>query len=116
MVLGAFAAGATAGAAAVSLGLLLFRNQLTHLLPVFLFAGIVVASAVGWYLARPIADWWRRGVTAVIAVFGAMLLTALTAPVDMIAGQLGLAGFTIVALALSTAAARYSLRSRARER
>jgi len=116
VVLGAFAAGATAGAAAVALGLLLFRNQLTHLLPVLLFAGIVVAAAVGWYLAGPIADWWRRGVTAVIAVFGAMLLTALTAPMDMIAGPLGLAGFTIVALALSTAAARYSLRSRSRER
>lgn len=116
MVLGAFGAGATAGAAAVALGLFLFRNQLTHLLSVLVFAGIVVASAVAWYLARPIADWWRRGVTAVMAVFGAMLLTALTAPVDMMAGQLGLGGFAVIVLVLSTAAARYSLRSRSRER
>lgn len=116
MVLGAFAAGATGGATVVALGLLLFRNQLTHLLSILVFAGIVVASALAWYLARPVADWWRRGVTAVMAVFGAMLLTALTAPLDMVAGQLGLAGFTIITLALSTAAARYSLRSRSRER
>ncbi|MDH4044577.1 MAG: hypothetical protein OEW06_08975, partial [Gemmatimonadota bacterium] len=89
VALGSIAAGATGGAAAVALGLVTLRHRLTNLLPLLLFAGIVVAVSVAWTLARPIADWWRRGVTAAIAVFAAMLLTAVTAPVDMAAGTIG---------------------------
>jgi hypothetical protein len=116
VALGAVAAGATGGAAAVGFGLLLFRTRLAALLPVFLFVGVVVAATLAWTLARPIADWWRRGVTAALAVFGAMMVAALTAPVDMAAGRAGLGCFAILLASASGLATRYAIRSRTRER
>jgi len=116
VALGALTAGATGGSGAVGLGLLLFRNRLASVLPAFLFAGVVVAATIAWTLARPITDWWRRGVTAALAVFGAMMLAALTAPADMLAERVGLAALTIVLLLASGLATRYALRSRTRER
>jgi hypothetical protein len=116
VALGALAAGATGGSGVVGLGLLLFRNRLASLLPILLFAGVVVAATIAWALARPITDWWRRGVTAALAVFGAMMLAALTAPADMFAQRVGLAALTVVLAVASGLATRYALRSRARER
>ncbi|MDH4350199.1 MAG: hypothetical protein OEY20_02685 [Gemmatimonadota bacterium] len=114
VALGSIAAGATGGAAAVALGLVTLRHRLTNLLPLLLFAGIVVAVSVAWTLARPIADWWRRGVTAAIAVFAAMLLTAVTAPVDMAAGTIGVLAFATIMIGAAAFAARYVRRSRTR--
>jgi hypothetical protein len=116
VALGALAAGATGGAGVVGLGLLLFRNRLASLLPIFLFAGVVAAAAIAWTLARPITDWWRRGVTAALAVFGAMMLAALTAPADILAGRTGLGALTLVLALASGVTTRYALRSRTRER
>lgn len=114
VALGSIACGAAGGAAAVALGLVTLRRQLTDLLPLLLFAGIVVAASVAWRLARTIADWWRRGVTAAIAVFAAMLLTAVTAPVDMAAGTIGLLVFAVIMIGAAALAAQYVQRSRTR--
>lgn len=114
VALGSIACGATGGAAAVALGLVSVRAQLSDLLPLLLFAGIVVAASLAWALARPIADWWRRGVTAAIAVFAAMLLTAVTAPVDMVAGTTGVLGFATAMIGAAALAGRYARRSRTR--
>lgn len=114
VALGSIASGATGGAATVALGLVVLRPNLGSILPLLLFAGIVVAATIAWTLAQPIADWWRRGVTAALAVFAAMLLTAVTAPTDMLAGRLGVVGFAALMLGVAVAAARYVKRSRAR--
>jgi hypothetical protein len=45
-------------------------------------------------------------------VFGALMLTALSAPADMIAGPAGLLAFAAALLAVAALAARYSVRSR----
>lgn len=87
VALASLAAGAAAGAGLVSAGLVLFRPVLHEALPLVLFAGIVTAAAAGWILSGPVADTWRRGVTAALAVFGAMMLAGLTAPADMIGGR-----------------------------
>jgi uncharacterized membrane protein YfcA len=114
VALGSIAAGGAGAAATVAVGLLVLRDQLERVLPLLLFAGIVVALSTAWTLARPIADWWRRGVTAALAVFAGMMLAALTAPADMVAGQPGLIAFAILAAAGVFAARRYVQRSRLR--
>ena len=108
------AAGAAVGAGTVTMALVALRARLEHLLPLLVFGGIVTAAAVAWRLAAPIADWWRRGLTAALAVFGALMLTALSAPADMIAGPAGLLAFAAVLLAAAGVATRYSVRSRSR--
>jgi hypothetical protein len=112
IALGSIAAGACAGAALVAVALLLLRHRLDAVLTLLPFGGIVVAATVAWLLAGPIADWWRRGVTAALAVFGAMMLAALTAPADMLAGQWGLTGYALVMAGAALAAARYAHGSR----
>jgi hypothetical protein len=113
IALGALAAGAAAGAAVTLLGLAMFRTNLADArdsLPLVLFAGIVSAATLGWSLSRAIADTWRRGVTAALAVFGALMLAALAAPADMIAGRAGLMGYAGVLAALAVLAVRYNRR------
>ena len=98
--LASIAAGACGGAATVTVGLLLFRWGLTQALPLILLAGLVVAATTAWALAAGIDDTWRRGVTAALGAFGAMMLAALTAPADIVAGPVGLALYAVL---LSTA-------------
>lgn len=111
VALGGLTAGSATGAAAVTVGLVVLRDRLTDILPLLLFAGIVVAVTVAWGLSAPIADWWRRGITAALAIFGSMMLTALTAPVDMLGGRVTLAGFALVLLLVAGLAVRYTRRS-----
>jgi hypothetical protein len=116
VALGGLAAGAATGAAVVAAGLALLRHRLDPVLVLLPFAGIVAAATVAWLLAAPITDWWRRGVTAALAVFGAVMLAALTAPADMLGGRWALAAFALVLGAAAVGAARYARRSRFRVR
>jgi hypothetical protein len=115
VALGALASGAAGGAGAVTLALATLRTRLEYLLPLLVFGGIVTAAAVAWRLAAPITDWWRRGLTAALAVLGALMLTALSAPADLIAGPIGLLALAAVLLAAAGLAARHSVRSRSRD-
>jgi hypothetical protein len=113
IALGALAAGAAGGAAVTLAGLAIFRAALADSrdsLPLILFAGIVSAAMLGWSLSRTIPDAWRRGVTAVLAVFGAMMLAGLAAPADMVAGRAGLMGYAGVLVLLAVLAVRYNRR------
>jgi hypothetical protein len=116
VALGSLAAGAASGAMVVAAGLAVLRHHLDPVLVLLPFAGIVVAAAVAWLLAAPITDWWRRGVTAALAVFGAMMLAALTAPADMLGGRWALAAFALVLAGAGVGAARYAHQSRFRVR
>jgi hypothetical protein len=113
IALGALAAGAAAGGAVILVGLAIFRAALAasrDSLPLVLFAGIVSAATLGWSLSRAIADAWRRGVTAALAVVGALMLAGLAAPADMIAGRNGLMGYAGVLVVLAVLAVRYNRR------
>jgi hypothetical protein len=114
VALGALASGATAGAGVVTVALAGLRGRLEHFLPPIVFAGIVTAALVAWHLARPITDWWRRGLTAALGVFAALLLTVLSAPADMIGGFPGLLTYSVALLTAAGMAARHALRSRVR--
>jgi hypothetical protein len=114
VALGALAAGAATGAGVATLALVALRARLAHALPPLVFAGIVSAVVVGWILASPIADWWRRGLTAALAVFGALILLFLSAPADMLGGDAGLVTYAVLLLTAAGIAARHGLRSGSR--
>jgi hypothetical protein len=111
VALGSIATGATAGAAAVTFGLLIFRDQLTQSLPLVVFAGILAAALTAWLLADALAgEAWRRGVAAALAVFAALLLAFLSAPADRLAGPAGLAVYAALLAAAAAVGARYTRR------
>jgi hypothetical protein len=91
-------AGATSGAAVMTAGVLLVRllqrgdpqnlaaQPGTWILGSSVFVGLAVAAATGWLSTRAIPDPWRRGVTAALCVFGAVLLAVVATAADMIGG------------------------------
>ncbi len=109
-------AGATSGAACMTAGVFLLRlvqrgdpESLSRdtsglFLSATVTIGLLVAIFVGWSLTRSIADGWRRGVAAGMAVFGTVLLTVVAAPMDAAAGVIGLGAYLVV---LAIAAARF---------
>lgn len=110
VALGSIAAGAAGAAGLLALAMALLRERLGTLLPLLAFGTILVAVALAWSLAGAIADTWRRGVTAALAAFGAVMLGALTAPADMAAGRMGLGVYGLTVLAGAALAIRYARR------
>jgi len=102
--LASIGAGASTGAAVVTAGLIVLRGVWgadapavpALFLPIVLFLGVATAVALGWTLSRPIDDYFRRGLTAAIAVGAALLLSGAAAPADMTAGIAGLAAYMLL--------------------
>ena len=101
--LASIGAGASTGAACVTVGLIVLRaaGPAEAIIPVSLFVGIVVAVATAWILSRPLADYFRRGLTAAIGTFTALLLAGLAVPADMLAGVFGLSVYLALLVAVS---------------
>jgi hypothetical protein len=56
-----------------------------------LLAGIAVAAFLGWRRSRGVEGVWQRGVVAVLAVFGALMVAfLLTIPARQLLGTAGL--------------------------
>ncbi len=100
--LASIGAGASTGAALIAAGLIAFRTagSAEALIPISLFVGIVAAVAVAWVLSRPIADYFRRGLTAALGVLAALMLAGLAVPADMVGGAAGLAVYLMLLVAL----------------
>ena len=108
--LGSIAAGATAGASVITLGLVVFRalpgggaelnlDQQFLVISAGLGAGMLTTIGLSLALSNAIVDWWRRGVIAASSVFGASILAALTTAVDIFAGGIGLILYAAVLFA-----------------
>ena len=111
VAIGGIATGATAGAAAITFGLLIFRDRLNESLPLVVFAGVLAAAVTAWLLADALAgEAWRRGVVAALAVVAALLLAFLSAPADRLAGPAGLVVYAALLAAAALAGARYTRR------
>lgn len=115
LALASIGAGAFAGAAAITAGLIVVRSAFVAtepagpgatVLSTALFLGIAAAAGTGWLLTRPIDDVFRRGVTAAVAVCGGLLLAGLAVPADMLGRVAGLA----IYLALLVAAGGWAIR------
>ena len=60
------------------------------------FAGMAVAAGFGWWRSRVLANIWQRGVIAVMAAVGAVLVSFIAWPVDRLLGLAGLVGWGVV--------------------
>jgi hypothetical protein len=59
-------------------------------------AGAVIAAATPWHLTASIDDFWRRGVASAIATMLGFILAAVSAPIDMFGGVVGLLVFLVL--------------------
>ena len=110
VALGSIGAGSCAGAALITLGLVLYRSlpanagdsdldQRFLIITAGLVIGMVTAMATAFTLSRTIPDPWRRGVIVASTVFAATILAALAAPADILAGGTGLIVYAVLLLA-----------------
>ncbi len=117
VAMGGIGAGAGLGAAVITAALVVLRRTLSTappwVLPLVLFLGIASAGTAGWRLARSITDAWRHGVTAALGVFAALMLAAVAAPIDALAGRVGLLAYLIFLGLLAAYGARTAKRAAA---
>jgi hypothetical protein len=74
------------------------------------FAGLAVAAAFGWRRSRALDNVGQRGVIALLAAVGALIVGFIAWPVDRLLGVAGLVGWGIASFALSGAASRWAAR------
>lgn len=112
VALSSIGAGATGGAAVITVGLIAARTlqgATRHVeegqvqagfevLWASVILGLIASVATAWILSRPIGDTWRRGVISALAAFGTSMLAFLAAPADLAAGRTGLSFFLLAAL------------------
>jgi hypothetical protein len=122
--LGALACGLGLGGATITLSLLALRAVQridlarygetlsdTSLDLIGLFAGIVVAAFFGWRRSAALDNLWQRGVIAMLAAVGALLVNFLFAPfADYFLGMPGLALLAAGSVALGVAGSRWATR------
>jgi hypothetical protein len=81
-----------------------------------LFYGTIAALGLGaffgWRRSLPIENLWQRGVVAVLAAVGALLIGFLGAIADGLLGLPGLIVWAVAAMGFGTAGSRWALRGR----
>ncbi len=119
LALAGIGAGTTTGASVMTAGVFAVRFMQASgnasaevggsIISATLFAGIVAAVLSAWIVTAPIADIWRRGVTAGISVLGAALLAIGATVADQLTGVIGVGTYgavLVVAAAVTHRAAR----------
>jgi hypothetical protein len=115
--LGSLASGVGFGAAcmtasqiALSLNQQRFEVLGYYVLTAGLIAAIGVGGAAGWYRSFSLDNIWQRGVIAVLAAVGSILIGFLAAPLDRFFGLVGLIVWLLLNIALGIIATRWALR------
>ena len=67
------------------------------------FAGMAVAAGFGWWRSRALDNIWQRGVIAVMAAVGALIIAFIAWPVDRLLGLTGLVIWGVASLLLGSA-------------
>lgn len=81
-----------------------------------LLAGIAVAALFGWRRSRGVEGVWQRGVVAVLAVFGALLVTFIfTIPARQLLGSAGLALLGLLLAIGGVLGSRWAIRGQGTE-
>lgn len=109
LALGSIGAGATTGAAVVTAGTVALRmlpgggsgDVAFGVLTAGALLGIAAAAACTFAAIGTITDLWRRAVAGAIAAFLAILLGAISAPADRLAGRVGLAIYFFLLIGLA---------------
>lgn len=122
MGLGALGTGAGLGGAMMTLAQIVVNQLRSHLeaaayqqaFPDPLFYGtlasLALAAFFGWRRSAAIENMWQRGVIAVLAAVGALLIGFLAALADRLLGLTGLILWGVLALSFGVAASRWAMR------
>ena len=73
-------------------------------------AGLAVSASFGWRRSRWLDNLWQRGVIAVLACVGALLLGFIAWPIDHLLGLAGLAVWGLASFVLGGAASAWAVR------
>lgn len=121
--LGAIATGSGLGGAVMTLAQIAVNQLRSHLEatayqqavpdPLFygMLASLVMAAFFGWRRGGPIENVWQRGVIAVLAAVGALIIGFLAAVADRLLGLTGLIIWAVLALSFGIAASRWAMRA-----
>lgn len=77
-----------------------------------LIAAIGVGGMCGWYRSFQLDNIWQRGVIAVLAAVGAILVGFLAAPLDRFFGIIGMIVWLALNIVFGVAATRWAIRGR----
>lgn len=75
-----------------------------------MLASLGLAAFFGWRRSGPIENLWQRGVIAVLAAFGALIIGFLAALADRLLGFAGLICWGAVAVGFGIASSRWATR------
>ena len=92
-----------------------FRETAADPLLAGLIAAIGVGGACGWYRSAALDNIWQRGVIAVLAAVGAILIGFLAAPLDRFFGLLGMLVWLLLNVAFGILATRWAMRGKGEE-
>jgi hypothetical protein len=113
--LGALACGAGFGGGTIVAALVIVRTLERHVSvgsydesaadPVLVgsFAGMAVAAGFGWWRSRALDNIWQRGVIAILAAVGAVIVAFIAWPVERLLGLIGLVAWGVASLVLGSA-------------
>jgi small basic protein len=119
--LGSLAGGIGFGAASLTTAqILVALNQERfdvhgYLLVAGLLSGLGVGAICGWYRSYHLDNIWQRGVIAVLAAVGAILIGFLAAPLDKFFGVTGLIVWLMFNIAIGILATRWAIRGKGDE-
>lgn len=77
-----------------------------------LIAAVGVGGACGWYRSFDLDNIWQRGVIAVLAAVGAVLVGFLAAPLDRFFGVLGMIVWLLLNIVFGVLATRWAIRGK----
>jgi len=83
-----------------------------YLLAAGLLSGLGVGATCGWYRSYLLDNIWQRGVIAVLAAVGAILIGFLAAPLDRFFGLLGMIVWLLLNIAFGILATRWAIRGK----
>jgi hypothetical protein len=75
-----------------------------------MLASLGLAAFFGWRRSGPVENVWQRGVVAVLAAVGALIIGFLAAFADRLLGLAGLILWGVMALGFGVAASRWAVR------
>ncbi|HJS43689.1 MAG TPA: hypothetical protein VJ755_09475 [Gemmatimonadales bacterium] len=115
--LGSLGGGAGFGSAFMTMSqiaLRLLQDQFERIGYQILTAGVIAAvgvgGAYGWYRSFSLDSVWQRGVIAVLASVGALLIGFMAAPLDGFFGVAGMLVWLALNIAFGVAAARWAIK------
>jgi len=87
-----------------------FRETAPDPLLAGLIAAVGVGGVIGWYRGAALDNIWQRGVIAVLAAIGAILIGFLAAPLDRFFGLIGMIVWLLLNIVFGILANRWAIK------